>query len=79
MLVRFIQKIRRARTSKPVTQGWVKYRGLMTAVNYAAERNYVLTLFEQDEDRLEVVHILIAYLDGQMTVDEVEAELGAAT
>ena len=58
----------------PVRVGFLEYNGLMTVVSFAAERNYVLSLYEQQEDRLEASHVLNAYLDGQMDAMEVIAE-----
>lgn len=58
----------------PVTKGYVEYNGLMTVVSFAAERNYVLSLYEQQDDHLEASHVLNAYLDGQMSVEELIKE-----
>jgi len=74
MIKKLFRKIFRKTPPGPVTSGWLKYRDLMTSANFAAERNYILTLYETSGGGAQAVRILNEYLFVDMTVDEAEKE-----
>ncbi len=53
----------------------LKHGPLMITGDYAAERARALSAFECADDPQEAVHVLIQYLEGNMTVEELEIEL----
>lgn len=76
MLRRLYRKIFRPQ-SKPVTQGWVKYRDHMVPAPVVAERDYILSLYSKAGGSTQARYVLNGYLFTDMDADEAEKELTA--